>query len=56
MQRYRTRIALETKKKNYAGSENDSPHKLRKGSHFGTYNAAPLLNVAPFVFLTKRFK
>jgi hypothetical protein len=24
------------KRKNYAGSENHSPHKLRKRSHFGT--------------------
>jgi len=30
------------KKKNYAGSENHSPHKLRKRSHFGTeYCKAP---------------
>jgi hypothetical protein len=30
------------KKKNYAGSESHSPHKLRKGSHFGTeYRKAP---------------
>ena len=30
------------KKKNYAGSENHSPHQLRKKSHFGTeYCKAP---------------
>ena len=29
-------------KNNYAGSENHSPHKLRKRSHFGTeYRKAP---------------
>jgi hypothetical protein len=28
--------------KNYAGSENHSPHQLRKRSHFGTeYRKAP---------------
>jgi hypothetical protein len=30
------------KKKNYAGSENHSPHQSRKRSHFGTeYRKAP---------------
>jgi hypothetical protein len=30
------------KRKNYAGSENHSPHQLRKRSHFGTeYRKAP---------------
>jgi hypothetical protein len=33
---------IEKKKKNYAGSENHSPHQLRKRSHFGTeYRKAP---------------
>jgi hypothetical protein len=32
------------KRKNYAGSEHHSPHKLRKRSHFGTeYRKAPPL-------------
>jgi hypothetical protein len=30
------------KRKNYAGSENHSPHQVRKRSHFGTeYRKAP---------------
>jgi hypothetical protein len=39
-----TLVLLEKEKKigNYTGSENQSPHKLKKRSHFGTeYRKAP---------------
>jgi hypothetical protein len=35
-------IKKEKEKKNYTGSENHTPHKLGKRSHFGTeYHKAP---------------
>ena len=35
-------VSVKKKKINYAGSENHSPHQLRKKSHFGTeYCKAP---------------